>query len=155
MIFLSASSRAADPSMRAHAAAGQDACRATARFQKGITNVTCLHRVSGCTGDRTALVTGRPCRTLHQTISVVGPIGGRHLPMPGKMLQAHHGMLLLDERQEFRHHVLEVLHQLFDAYDLAGVLNANVVAMFAACVVVTSLRSHTRTIWQVCLVSCA
>jgi magnesium chelatase family protein len=60
---------------------------------------------------RTAVVTARPCRAPHHTISDVGLIGGRHLPMPGEVSQAHHGVRCLDELPEFRHHVLEVLHK--------------------------------------------
>jgi magnesium chelatase family protein len=69
---------------------------------------TRIHRVAGPTGDRTALVTIRPCRAPHQTISEAGLIGGGHVPMPGEVSLAHHGMLYLDERPEFRRHVLEV-----------------------------------------------
>ena len=45
---------------------------------------TCLHRVAGLTGDRTALVTTRPCRAPHHTISDAGLIGGGHVPQPGE-----------------------------------------------------------------------
>jgi magnesium chelatase family protein len=69
---------------------------------------TRIHSVAGLTGDRTALVTTRPCRAPHQTISEAGLIGGGHVPMPGEVSLAHHGMLYLDERPEFRRHVLEV-----------------------------------------------
>jgi magnesium chelatase family protein len=72
---------------------------------------TCIHRVAGLTGARTTLVTTRPFRTPHHTISDVGLIGGGHLPMPGEVSRAHHGMLFLDEWPEFRRHVLEVLRQ--------------------------------------------
>jgi magnesium chelatase family protein len=69
---------------------------------------TRLHRVAGLTGDRTALVTTRPCRTPHHTISDVGLIGGGHVPMPGDVSLAHHGVLFLDAWPECRRHVLEV-----------------------------------------------
>ena len=72
---------------------------------------TCLHRVAGLTGARTALVTTRPFRAPPQTISAVGLIGCGHLPTPGEVSLAHHGMLFLDERPEFGRHVLEVLRQ--------------------------------------------
>ena len=72
---------------------------------------TRIHRVAGLTGNRTALVTTRPCRAPHHTLSDAGLIGGGHVPMPGEVSRAHHGMLLLDERPEFRRHVLEVLRQ--------------------------------------------
>ena len=57
---------------------------------------TCIHRVAGVTEDRTALVTTRPCRAPHHTISDAGLIGGGHVPMPGEMSLAHHGVLFLD-----------------------------------------------------------
>jgi magnesium chelatase family protein len=72
---------------------------------------TRIHRVAGRTGDRTAWVTTRSCRAPHQTISDVGLIGGGHIPMPGEVSLPHHGMRFLDERPEFRRHVLKVLRQ--------------------------------------------
>jgi magnesium chelatase family protein len=72
---------------------------------------TRLHHVAGLTGARTAGVTTRPCRAPHHTISDVGLIGGGHLPMPGEVSRAHHGILFLDELPEFRRPVLEVLRQ--------------------------------------------
>jgi magnesium chelatase family protein len=55
---------------------------------------TRLHRVAGLTGGCTALVTTRPCRTPHHTISDAGRNGGGHLPMPGDVVLADHGRLL-------------------------------------------------------------
>ena len=72
---------------------------------------TRIHRVAGLTGDRTALVTTRPCRAPHHTISDAGLIGGGHVPMPGEVSLAHHGVLFLDELPECRRHILEALHQ--------------------------------------------
>ena len=72
---------------------------------------TRIHRVAGLTGERTALVTTRPCRAPHHTISDAGLIGGGQVPMPGEVSLAHHGILFLDELPEFRRHVLEVLRQ--------------------------------------------
>jgi magnesium chelatase family protein len=48
-----------------------------------IVETTRIHRVAGLTGDRTALVTSRPCRAPHHTISDVGLIGGGQVPRPG------------------------------------------------------------------------
>jgi magnesium chelatase family protein len=78
-------------------------------------DTTRMHRVAGLTGARTAVVTRRPCRAPHQTISDAGLIGGGQMPMPGEVSLAHHGMLFLDELREFRRHVLEVLRQPLEA----------------------------------------
>jgi magnesium chelatase family protein len=69
---------------------------------------TRIHSAAGCTGKRTAVVTTRPFRAPHHTISDVGLIGGGQVPMPGEVSLAHHGILFLDELLEFRRHVLEV-----------------------------------------------
>jgi magnesium chelatase family protein len=74
-------------------------------------DTTRIHRGAGRTGDRTALVTTSPFRAPHYTISDAGLIGGGHVPMPGEVSLAHHGVLLLDERPACRRHVLEVLRQ--------------------------------------------
>jgi predicted ATPase with chaperone activity len=65
---------------------------------------TRIHRVAGLTVARTALVTVRPGRAPHHTISDVGLIGGGQVPMPGEVSLAHHGVLLLDELPECRRH---------------------------------------------------
>ena len=70
-----------------------------------------LHRIAGLTGASPAVVTTRPFRAPHHTISNVGLIGGGHVPMPGKVSLAHQGALLLDELPECRRQVLEVLRQ--------------------------------------------
>jgi magnesium chelatase family protein len=72
---------------------------------------TRVHSVAGLMGDRTALVTTRPCHAPHHTNSDTGLIGGGHVPMPGDVSLAHHGVRSLDELPEFRRHVLEVLRQ--------------------------------------------
>jgi magnesium chelatase family protein len=72
---------------------------------------TRIHRVAGLTGAGTAVVTTRPFRAPHHPISDVGLIGGGHVPMPGDVSLAHHGVRFLDELPECRRHVLEVLRQ--------------------------------------------
>jgi magnesium chelatase family protein len=73
---------------------------------------TRIHNVSGLTVDRTAWVPTRPSRTSHHTLSDAGLIGRGHVPMPGDVALAHHGVRFLDALSGFRRHVLEVLHQL-------------------------------------------
>jgi hypothetical protein len=72
---------------------------------------TRIHRIAGLTGGRTGLVTTRPCRAPHQTLSEAGLIGGGHMPLSGEGPLAHNGLLFLDARPECRRHILEVWRQ--------------------------------------------
>jgi magnesium chelatase family protein len=72
---------------------------------------TRINSIAGLTCDRTVLLTTRPCRAPHHTISDAGRIGGGHVPMPGDVSLAHNGVRFLDELPEFRRQVLEVLRQ--------------------------------------------
>ncbi|MCU1383626.1 MAG: comM [Acidobacteria bacterium] len=73
--------------------------------------VTTVHSVVGLLPAGGGLLTDRPFRAPHHTISTAALIGGGSQPRPGEVSLAHHGVLFLDEMLEFSRHVLEVLRQ--------------------------------------------
>jgi magnesium chelatase family protein len=76
-----------------------------------VLDFTHINPFAGLTDARTALVTTRPCRAPHHTLSDVGLIGGGQVPRPGDVSLAHHGVRFLDARPECTRHALEVLRQ--------------------------------------------
>jgi magnesium chelatase family protein len=72
---------------------------------------TKIHSVAGRLGVNAGLLTTRPFRSPHHTISDVALVGGGGNPQPGEISLSHNGVLFLDELPEFKRTVLEVMRQ--------------------------------------------
>src|SRR5437879_8918578 len=70
---------------------------------------TKIHSIVGLLAPGQALITQRPFRSPHHTVSDAGLLGGNINPTPGDISLAHHGVLFLDELREFKRNVLEAL----------------------------------------------
>ncbi|MCQ2326740.1 MAG: YifB family Mg chelatase-like AAA ATPase [Bacteroidales bacterium] len=72
---------------------------------------TKIHSVAGKMADNKSIISVRPFRNPHHTVSDVALVGGGSYPQPGEISLAHNGVLFLDELPEFKRTVLEVLRQ--------------------------------------------
>lgn len=72
---------------------------------------TQIHSIAGILKQGSSLITQRPFRSPHHTISEVALVGGGSNPMPGEISMAHNGVLFCDELPEFNKHTLEVMRQ--------------------------------------------
>ena len=79
-------------------------------FEESI-ETTNIHSISGILDPKTPLITKRPFRSPHHTISPAGLSGGGSVPRPGEISLAHNGLLFLDELAEFSRATLEILRQ--------------------------------------------
>lgn len=88
--------------------------------------ITKIYSVSGMLNEKHPLVSCRPFRSPHHTITSVGLIGGGRVPKPGEISFAHNGVLFLDELPEYSRGVLQLLRQPLEEHSITLVRNEGV-----------------------------
>src|SRR5687768_6267553 len=101
---------------------------------------TAIHSVAGTLPHGVGLLTQRPFRAPHHTISNVALVGGGAIPRPGEISLAHNGVLFLDEMPEFDRRVLEVLRQPLEEGRVTIARAARTVAFPARFVLVAAMN---------------
>lgn len=101
---------------------------------------TKIHSVAGKIGTETSLMTTRPFRSPHHTISDVALVGGGSYPQPGEISLAHNGVLFLDEMPEFKRTVLEVMRQPLEDREVTISRAKFTVNYPASCMLVASMN---------------
>ena len=101
---------------------------------------TAIHSVAGTLRAGSGLLSARPFRAPHHTISNVALVGGGAIPRPGEISLAHNGVLFLDEMPEFDRRVLEVLRQPLEEGRVTIARAARTVAFPARFVLVAAMN---------------
>ncbi len=101
---------------------------------------TQVYSVMGLNSPQRPLVTVRPFRAPHQTISDAGLVGGGTVPRPGEISLAHHGILFLDELPEFSRGVLESLRQPLEDGEVTVTRVQGTVTFPSQCMLVASMN---------------
>lgn len=102
--------------------------------------VTRIYSVVGQLSPRDPLITVRPFRSPHHTLSVQALVGGGTLPRPGEVSLAHQGVLFLDELPEFRRDVLEALRQPMEEGRIIVARAQGAVAFPARCMLIAAMN---------------